>query len=210
MISLLEGEYGIAEWEPRLDPVSELIYTILSQHTSDVNSGRAYRDLMDAFESLDAVAEGDPGAIEKAIRVGGLARIKAPRIKAVLRAIRERCGGLDLSHLREMPLPEAKAWLRQLPGVGPKSAAIVLCFSLGMSAMPVDTHIFRVARRLGLTDAKANYERAHDLLEAAVAPEQVFAFHVYLITHGRRVCKARRPLCGECLLREICPSAFTL
>jgi endonuclease-3 len=105
-----------------------------------------------------------------------------------------------------MPLDEAKAWLKQLPGIGPKTAAIILCFSLGMPAMPVDTHIYRVSKRLGLIPAKMTAEKAHDVLEPMVAPEDVFAFHMYLIHHGRQVCKALRPQCGRCVLYRGCPS----
>ncbi|MBF8266563.1 MAG: putative EndoIII-related endonuclease [Dehalococcoidia bacterium] len=205
---LLEGEQGVARWEPRFDPISELIYTILSQHTSDVNALKAYHSLQEALGSWERVAQANPEEIAQAIWIGGLSRVKAPRIGAVLQAIQEECGKLDISFLKEMPLPQAKAWLRRLPGVGPKTAAIVLCFALGMSAMPVDTHVYRVSKRLEIIPSRATTEQAHDLLEAAVAPEQVFAFHVYLITHGRRVCKARRPLCQGCVLRESCPSAF--
>ena len=115
-------------------------------------------------------------------------------------------GSFDLSFLAEMPLDEAKAWLLRLDGVGPKTAAIILCFSLGMPAMPVDTHIFRVSRRLGLIGPKVNADQAHDILEPMVEPEDVFAFHLYLINHGRQVCKAQRPRCGECVIAEGCPS----
>jgi len=205
---LLEREQGVAEWAPRYDGISELIYTILSQHTSDLNALKAYQNFLGSFGTWEQVAQADPEDIANAIWVGGLSRIKAPRIKAVLQAIQEKRGNLDLSFLKRMPLSEAKAWLRQLPGVGPKTAAIVLCFALGMPAMPVDTHIYRVSKRLGFIGPKTNADQAHDLLEAAVDPEQVFAFHVYLITHGRRVCKARRPLCQECVLNGGCPSAF--
>ena len=205
---LLEEEQGVAKWESRFDPISELVFTILSQHTSDLNAFKAYDKLIEAFGSWERVIEGDTEDIAQAIRIGGLSRIKAPRIKAVLQDIREKCGGLDISFLREMPLEEAKLWLRQLPGVGPKTAAIVLCFALGMPAMPVDTHIYRVSKRLGLIGEKVTAEQAHDILEASVAPEQVFALHVYLITHGRQVCKARRPLCDRCVLSGGCPSAF--
>ena len=205
---LLEEEQGIAQWESRFDPIEELVFTILSQHTSDLNAFKAYDKLVEAFGSWDAVIQGDAEDIAEAIRIGGLSKIKAPRIKAVLRDIREKCGGLDLSFLREMPLEEAKAWLKELPGVGPKTAAIVLCFALGMPAMPVDTHIYRVSKRLGLIGEKVTADQAHDILEASVAPEQVFALHVYLITHGRQVCKARRPLCDRCVLKDGCPSAF--
>ena len=205
---LLEEEQGAARWDPRFDPIEELVFTILSQHTSDLNAFKAYDKLTEVFGSWEAVIQGDEGDIAAAIRIGGLSKVKAPRIKAVLRDIRDRCGGLDLSFLREMPLEDAKAWLKELPGVGPKTAAIVLCFALGMPAMPVDTHIYRVSKRLGLIDAQVTAEQAHDILEASVAPEQVFALHVYLITHGRQVCKARRPLCDRCVLSGGCPSAF--
>ena len=204
----MEVEQGVAEWIPRYDGISELLFTILSQHTSDLNALRAFESLRDTFAAWEQVAEADPEVIARAIWMGGLSRVKAPRIKAVLQAIQEQRGNLDLSFLKGMPMPEAKAWLRELPGVGPKTAAIVLCFAMGMPAMPVDTHIFRVSKRLGFIGPKATAEQAHDLLEAAIDPVQVFAFHVYIITHGRQVCKARRPLCQECVLNKGCPSAF--
>ena len=205
---LLEQEQGVAEWEPRYDGISELLFTILSQHTSDLNALRAFESLRDAFGAWEEVAQADPEDIARAIWIGGLSKVKAPRIKAVLKDIQGKQGNLDLSFLREMPMSEAKAWLRELPGVGPKTAAIVLCFAMGMPAMPVDTHIYRVSKRLGFIGAKTTAEQAHDILEATIDPEQVFAFHVYLISHGRQVCKARRPLCEECVLKEGCPSAF--
>ena len=203
---LLGPEYGPFEWSPRYDPASELVYTILSQHTSDINSGRAFKNLMTTFGSLDAVANAEVGDIEDAIRMGGLARVKAPRIKAVLNQVREEVGSFDLSFLGELPLNEAKAWLKRLDGIGPKTAAIILCFSLGMPAMPVDTHIYRVAQRLGLVGKKISAEKAHDVLEAKVEPEDVFDFHLLLINHGRQVCKALRPRCDRCVLAGGCPS----
>lgn len=206
VMELLGGEYGPVEWEPRYPPAFELVYTILSQNTSDVNSERAFKALMARFDSLDEIAEAEVDRIEETIRSGGLAKVKAPRIRAVLRQVREEVGGYDLSFLGEMELGEAKAWLRKLNGIGPKTAAIILCFSLGMPAMPVDTHIFRVSKRLGLIGGKVNADKAHDLLERQVAPEEVFAFHIYLITHGRRICKAQRPRCGQCVLASGCPS----
>ena len=206
VIEILGREYGPFEWSPRYDPASELVYTILSQHTSDVNSGRAFGNLMNTFGSLDAIAGADVEDIETAIRTAGLFRIKAPRIKAVLNQVLDEVGSFDLSFLREMPLDEAKVWLRRLDGIGPKTAAIILCFSIGMPAMPVDTHIFRVAKRLGLIGDKVTADQAHDLLEPQVAPDEVFSFHLYLINHGRRVCKARRPRCDECVLAWGCPS----
>ena len=206
VLDILVEQYAPFPTEPRYDPISELVFTILSQHTSDLNSERAFKQLVDTFGSLEEVARGDLDLIAQCINIGGLARIKAPRIKQVLNLILERRGSLDLSFLQTMPLSEAKAWLRELPGIGPKSAGIILSFSLGMPAMAVDTHIYRVSKRLGLIGPKTSYEDAHDLLEQSVMPEQVFPFHVALITHGRRVCKAQRPLCPQCVLAHACPS----
>ncbi len=210
-VELMAREYGPFPEERRLPPTEEMVFTILSQHTSDINSGRAFARLMERFGSLEAVARGDIADIEEAIAPGGLAKVKAPRIKEVLGKVLELNGGsLDLSFLREMPLAEAKAWLRQLPGIGPKSAGIVLNFSLGMPAMAIDTHIYRVCQRLRAIDAKTNADKAHDVMEAKVPPEEVFNFHVAFITHGRRVCRAQRPLCAECVVGEMCPSRSKL
>ena len=206
VLETLWNEYAPYPREPRYDPISELVFTILSQHTSDINSERAFRQLMDTFGSLEEVARGETELIARSINVGGLARIKAPRIKQVLNLILERRGSLDLSFLKGMPMDEAKSWLRQLPGIGPKSAAVILCFALGMPAMAVDTHVYRVAKRLGLIGPKTNYEQAHQILESAVEPEKVFPFHMALITHGRKVCKAPTPLCHDCVLTYGCPS----
>ena len=204
---LLRKEYGPRPWRPRQDPLSELIAVVLSQNTSDVNSHRAFAALVDRFGYWEAVAAADAGEIARAIRAGGLADIKAARIKAILGEIRARWGRLDLGFLGDMDLNEAKAWLRELPGVGPKTAGCVLLFSLGRPAMPVDTHVYRVARRLGLIDARASVEKAHDVLEALVPPENVYEVHMLLVEHGRRTCKAQRPRCGACALRLVCPSA---
>jgi endonuclease III len=206
-IRLLEKCYGPFPQEPRLDAAHELVFTILSQHTSDTNSERAFRRLMSRFKTLEAVAQADVKDVEESIRFGGLARVKAPRIKQILNRVLElNHGSLDLSFLREMPLEEAKTWLRQLPGIGPKSAGIILSFALGMPAMAIDTHIYRVCQRLGLIGPKVNAEKAHEIMEAAVEPEQVFPFHVAFITHGRQVCKAQRPRCGECAIAYGCPA----
>ena len=206
IIRVMTERYGPFEEEPRLDAAHEITFTILSQHTSDTNSSRAYHLLMDKFVTLEAVAAGDVAEIEKAIAPGGLARIKAPRIKQVLSMILDLNGSMDLSFLRELPLSEAKAWLRQLPGIGPKSAGIILSFALGMPAMAIDTHIYRVSKRLALIGPKVTADKAHDILEEAVEPDQVYPFHLAFITHGRQVCKAQRPLCDECVVGEYCPS----
>ena len=202
----LGESYGPVAWEPRYNPAEELVYTILSQHTSDINSERAFLNLMSVFGTLEAIADAPEEDIEHAIKSGGLARQKSVRIKQVLNIVRNDVGSFDLSFLGEMPLDEAKAWLKDLPGVGPKTAAIILCFSLGMPAMPVDTHIYRVSQRLGLIGKKVSADKAHDILEPMVAAEDVFAFHMYLIKHGRQVCKAQRPRCTECVLSWGCPS----
>ena len=206
VMTQLGEAYGPVEWEPRYNPAEELVYTILSQHTSDINSERAFLNLMSVFGTLDAIADASTDDIEEAIKSGGLAKQKSVRIKQVLNIVRSDVGSFDLSFLGEMPLDESKAWLKDLPGVGPKTAAIILCFSLGMPAMPVDTHIYRVSQRLGLIGKKVSADKAHDILEPMVSQEDVFAFHMYLIKHGRQVCKAQRPRCEECVLAWGCPS----
>ena len=160
VMDALIPEYGPFHWEPRYDPASELVYTILSQHTSDINSERAFNNLMTTFGSLEAIASADVAQIEDAIRRAGLFRVKAPRIKRVLNEILDEVGSFDLSFLAEMPLEEAKDWLKRFNGIGPKTAAIILCFSLGLPAMPVDTHIYRVSRRLGLIGPKVTADQA--------------------------------------------------
>ncbi len=205
--AILEDVYGPIEWEPRRDPTSELVYTILSQHTSDINSIRAFENLVGRFGVWEEVEKAEVKDIEIAIWEGGLARVKSQRIKDILIAIRHKRGDLDLSFLGEMELRDAKNWLISLPGVGPKTAAVVLCFALGMPAMPVDTHIHRVSKRIGLIDQKTTAEQAHDILETSISPENIFPFHVYLINHGREVCKALRPRCLGCVMKNKCPSA---
>ena len=207
IIELLSREYGRPRPRRRLDPTAELVLTVLSQNTSDTNSGRAFARLLDAFPDWQAVLDADVRRREEAIRPGGLAPTKASRIQALLAEVRRRRGSFDLSFLAGLPLEEARAWLRSLPGVGPKTAACVLLFSLGRPALPVDTHVYRVARRLGLVPPKASAEKAHELLEALLEPEEVYPFHIALIEHGRRTCLAQRPRCPSCVLRHGCPSA---
>ena len=207
ILRLLREAYGPRRWRPGRDALSTLIVTVLSQNTSDVNSNRAFASLVGAFGTWKRVAEADTSDIARAIRIGGLGEIKAPRIKAILRQIRESRGDLDLEFLRELRPAEAKEWLKALPGVGPKTAGCVLLFSLGKPVLPVDTHILRVARRLGLIDSRIDAEKAHDLLESMIPPQRVYEFHLQMIEHGRRVCLARRPRCENCVLQVICPSA---
>jgi endonuclease-3 len=210
IIALLDRAYGTVPWRPHGDPIAELVLTLLSQNTSDTNSGRAFIRLLDAFADWRAIMDGDVKAIERAIQPGGLAPTKAPRLQALLREVWSRRGSFDLSFLGKLPLEEARAWLRSLPGVGPKTAACVLLFALGRPALPVDTHVHRVAKRLGLVAEKSTAEQAHELLEPLLRPEQIYPFHIQLIKHGRRTCAAQRPKCPACPLRRGCPSAALL
>jgi endonuclease-3 len=200
---LLIEEYGQQEWHPR-EPLSVLISAILSQNTSDVNRDQAWERLKQRFPTWESVLAADAPEIAEAIRPGGLADIKAPRIQEALRAIKWERGELTLDFLAEMGVDEAKQWLTSLNGVGPKTAAIVLLFSLGKPAFPVDTHVHRVSRRLGLIGPKTSREKAHEVLEALLPPEIYYTFHLNLIAHGREVCQARRPRCAICVLREQC------
>lgn len=204
IIQLLGQEYGLPQWQRQRDPLSELIGAILSQNTSDVNSHRAFDSLISTFGTWDRVSEASIGEVAEAIACGGLSRIKAPRIKAILEGIPNDNGSLDLGFLGELPIPEAKAWLQALPGVGPKTASCVLLFSLGRPVLPVDTHVYRVSRRLGLIDSGVSPARAHQLLEELVPAEAIYQFHLNMLAHGRRVCRAQRPRCHECVFREGC------
>lgn len=242
--------YGVPAWEPDGDALGGLIGTVLSQHTSDVNSERAYARLRERFPSWEAVRDAPVTAVADAIRPGGLAEQKAPRIQAILRALtpssghgvtptatpvrprvergsrrasapedansgaEDGCrdgaepkgGGLEhaLDGLGAMPLEAALARLEALPGVGPKTAACVLLFSLGQPAFPVDTHVWRVARRLGLIGGRTTAEAAHAELAGLIPPDWRHTLHVTMIWHGRQVCHARNPLCERCPLRAQC------
>jgi endonuclease III len=209
VMAALDDAYGRPQWSPRYPPVDELVYTVLSQNTADVNTDRSFASLRRRFPTWDEVRDADPGDIAEAIAHGGLGQVKAPRIKAILAALSERTGRPDLSELDGMTDEAALGYLRSLPGVGPKTAACVLLFSLGRSAMPVDTHVHRVARRLGLIDRRVTAEQAHSPLGSLAGPDplDVYALHVDLVRHGRRVCHARRPECDRCPLAVFCPSA---
>ncbi len=207
IMEALEPVYGRPRPTPSHDPLSELILTVLSQNTADTNSGRAFVQLMRRYPSWEAIANAPVDELVATIQSGGLAQQKAPRIQAILRAVSERSPDWDLSFLDALPLEESRAWLRSLPGVGPKTAACVLLFSLGRPALPVDTHVERVSKRLGHIPAKATADQAHDLLEALVDPADYYRFHMLLIKHGRRICAARKPACDRCPILA-CPSRF--
>ena len=201
---MLIGEYGERDWQPHDSPLNVLVQTILSQNTSDTNSGRAFRSLKASFPRWENVASADVNQIAGAIRSGGLAEIKAERIKQSLGEIQLQRGRLELEFLNDLPLDEAREWLKRLPGVGTKTANCVFLFSLSRPALPVDTHVFRVARRLGIIYDKTTVEKAHKVLESLVPADEVYAFHVLLIEHGRKVCKAQRPRCEVCVLSGLC------
>ena len=204
IVTRLEARYGVPKWHPHNDPLEELIACILSQHTSDINSWRAFEDLKRAYPDWSEALEAPTEQLEAVIRHGGLAKSKAPRIQAVLQRIKQESGAITLDFLKTLSDGEARAFLMDLPGVGPKTAAIVLCFALGRQVLPVDTHVFRVAWRLGLIEKKIGEARAHDALQVQIASEQTYRFHVALITHGRQVCKAPNPRCQACVLTDMC------
>jgi endonuclease-3 len=196
--------YGDPQWRSHLDPISEVVSTILSQNTSDVNRDRAFERLEARFDDWKAVRDAPVGDIEQAIRPAGLSQQKAPRIKAALQFITQERGELSLDFLKEISVAEAKAWLTQIKGIGPKTAAIILLFSLDMPAFPVDTHIHRVTGRLGLLGPKVSAEKAHDILEDLLPATYYYPFHLNVIRHGREICHARNPQCEICPLQEMC------
>ncbi|MHC1579804.1 MAG: endonuclease III domain-containing protein [Candidatus Alkanophagales archaeon] len=214
LYELLRAEYGHKE-RPKADALEVLIRTILSQNTNYRNCARAYENLRKRFPTWDALLAAEEREIADAIRVGGLAGLKARRIKNALRRIKEVAGRLDLDFLKDLDADAAKEFLMSLDGVGAKTAACVLCFSLGKPAFPVDTHIFRICRRLGLIGKgvrrdERGVEALSKLFEGSIAcvggdaPSMLYTLHVNLIEHGRRVCTARNPKCDACVLRALC------
>ena len=196
--------FGEPVWRNPLPPVDELVSTILSQNTNDVNRDRAFDSLRAKFPTWEQVQDADTDAVIDAVRAAGLANQKGPRIQQVLREITAERGSLDLSFLSEMPLEEARSWLTKFKGVGPKTAAIVLCFSLGRPAFPVDTHVYRVTGRIGLRPEKLTVEQAHPYLEGVFPPETYYVAHLNIIRLGREVCGARKPNCSVCPVRDLC------
>lgn len=196
--------YGEPTWRNPLPPLDELISTILSQNTNDDNRDLAFNRLRDRFSTWEAVREADTEQVAEAIRPAGLANQKAPRIQAALDRIVEERGELDLNFLKDWDPEEARRWLTDLKGVGPKTASIVQLFSLGMQSFPVDTHVHRVTGRLGLIPQGMSAAKAHETLADLFPPETYESAHLNLIRHGRQVCKARKPLCSRCVLTDLC------
>lgn len=211
--NVLLDHYEDRSWHPR-DPIATLVNTILSQNTNDVNRDTAYQRLTERFAKREGGSKATPNweqirdapeeEVIEAIRPAGLGPTKGPRIQGALQTITEREGEITLNFLRDMSTEEARRWLTDLPGVGPKTAAIVLCFALGKAAFPVDTHVHRVSLRLGLIPEGTSREKAHSILEDIVPEEHYYTFHLNLIAHGRAICHARNPECERCPLLEDC------
>jgi endonuclease-3 len=211
--NLLVETYGHPQWVAGNDPLGGLIGTILSQHTSDKNSGRAYHQLTTSFPTWEEVRDAPTPAVVEAIKSGGLANVKAPRIQDALHTLTEwqhadgTSGSLDsylFEELRKRTPQEALHYLRSIPGVGPKTASCVLMFDMHMPTMPVDTHVHRVSRRLGLIGPKVNAEQTHDFFAQVAPPEWTYVLHVHLIRHGRQICHAQKPECDKCTLYSQC------
>jgi endonuclease III len=190
--------------KPVLPVIDEVVATVLSQHTSDTNSERAFARLKERFPSWEQVEAAPAGHVADAIRCGGIADQKARRIQQILAVVAEREHRLDLGRLHDLDDAAARTYLESLPGVGPKTAACVLTFAMGRAAFPVDTHVHRVATRLGWLPAKTASDRAHRLLGPMVPADIRYDLHVAMISHGRTVCTAQRPRCGACVLHDLC------
>ncbi len=200
----LSAAFGLPAWDNPTPPLDELINTILSQNTNDRNRDVAYNNLRARFATWEMVLDADPAMVIEAIRPAGLANQKGPRIQTVLRQITAERGSLDLDFLNGLPPEEAFAWLTQFKGVGPKTASIVLQFSLSKPAFPVDTHVYRVSGRIGLRPERMSVEQAHVFLAQLFTPDQYGPGHLNLIRLGRQICHARKPECPVCPVRALC------
>ena len=200
----LRAEQGAFVPKPVLPVIDEVVATVLSQHTSDINSERAFAQLKDRFPTWEQVAAAPAAHVADAIRCGGIADQKARRIQQILAAISEREGRIDLGRLYDLDDATVQAYLESLPGVGPKTAACVLTFAMGRAAFPVDTHVHRIATRLGWLPAKTTADTAHRLLGPMVPADIRYDLHVAMIGHGRAVCRAQRPRCDGCVLHDLC------
>jgi len=196
--------FGLPDWRPHLSPVGELISTILSQNTNDINRDAAYESLRNRFPTWEDVRDAPEEQVIEAVKIAGLANQKGPAIQNALRVISEERGAIELDFLSSLSSQEAVDWLVNLKGVGPKTAAIVLLFSLDIPAFPVDTHVYRVTGRLGIRPERMSANMAHQYLAEQFPPETYYPVHLNLIRLGREVCKARKPLCNSCPLNGMC------
>ncbi|CAN1543196.1 Nth Predicted EndoIII-related endonuclease [Fimbriimonadaceae bacterium] len=204
MLTTLENTHGKSRYIPRFDPMDELISCILSQHTTDAHSFPAFTQLRERYPTWQDVANAPAAEVASTVRLAGLSNQKAKNIIGSLQKINEQFGDFTLDALRTWPTDEAMAWLQTLPGVGPKTASIVLCFAMGRETIPVDTHVFRVSWRLGLIKEEIGEVKAHGVLMKLVPRELAFPFHTLLIQHGRTVCRAPLPVCEKCGLADRC------
>lgn len=186
------------------DPVETLVSAILSQNTNDKLRDRAWRRLRERFPTWEEVRDAPVQDIAESIKVSGLSKQKSSRIRSSLQRITEGQGEIDMGFLREMGVADAKKWLTDIKGIGPKTASIILLFALDMPAFPVDTHVHRVSRRIGLIGEKSSREKAHTELEELLPEEIYYQFHINLIRHGREVCEARNPKCEICMVSDLC------
>jgi endonuclease-3 len=200
----LVEHYGYPDWRNPLSPLDELVSTILSQNTNDINRDRAFKALTSRFQTWEEVRDADSQEVIDTIRPAGLANQKGPRIQNILKEITEQRGSLDISFLKDMPTEDARHWLLQFKGVGPKTAAIVLQFSLEKPAFPVDTHIYRVTGRIGIRPAKMSADQAHVYMEELLPEESYYPAHLNIIRLGREICHARKPNCSQCPLNDMC------
>ena len=196
--------FGEPDWHEPLPAVDELVCTILSQNTNDINRDKAFRALKERYRSWKEVMDADPAELQYVIRVAGLAQQKGPNIQSALTEINEKTADFNLDWLKELSVEDARHWLVNLKGVGPKTAAIVMVFSLGMPAFPVDTHIYRVSGRIGLRPEKLSVEKTHEYLETIGNPADFGHLHLNLISLGRQFCQARKPKCFGCPVVDLC------
>ena len=201
---LLRHRFGTPTWHVKLPAVDELVCTILSQNTNDINRDKAFQALKERYPDWEAVRDADPAELQYVIRIAGLANQKGPNIQAALRDITEERGKIDLDWLKEKDPEEARKWLVKLRGVGPKTAAIVMVFALGMPAFPVDTHIYRVTGRIGLRPRNLDISKTHAYMEEIADPEDFGSLHLNLINLGREICQARKPKCPICPIIDLC------
>lgn len=201
---VLINVYGEPKWREPLPPIDELISTFLSQNTNDINRDKAFFALKARYKNWEQVRDADPQDLIEVIRIAGLANQKGPNIQNALRVITNERGKLDLQFLKDMSVEDARAWLTNLKGVGPKTAAIVLLFSMGIPAFPVDTHIYRVSGRIGFRPKNLDVEKTHKYLESIAPANNYSSLHLNLIRLGRETCHARKPKCGNCPIQDIC------
>lgn len=204
MLASLERSHGKSRYIPRFDPMDELISCILSQHTTDAHSFPAFTQLRERYPTWADVVAAPVAEVASTVRLAGLSNQKAKNIVGSLQKVYEQFGDYSLEPLRAWPTADAMVWLQTLPGVGPKTASIVLCFAMGRETIPVDTHVFRVSWRLGLIKEEIGEVKAHGALMKLVPRELAFPFHTLLIQHGRTVCRAPLPSCEKCDLAERC------